>query len=237
MIHEELIIKLKEAGFYHFGTGVETFSDKLLKTQSINKKAISEADQHMVIQALLKHGFSPSVNLILFIPESTIDDIMNTMKTATEYMLKGIQIAVTPLLRPNAGSGIWELITKGLTPIKAKYAEWINPETNEIFKYPLYCIPLNEQLANFIEQFDIREYEDMENISRGEQERITSIAKWKSKVVPRPVTALSVFITLSRYLERYDMVEYFEKAVFEILGRNLKSNPNQSLEAKESLIL
>ena len=41
------------------------------------------------------------------------------MKRATEYMLKGTQIAVTPLLRPQEGSGINELIIKGLTPIKA----------------------------------------------------------------------------------------------------------------------
>jgi len=191
----------------------------------------------MVIQGLLKHGFSPSVNLILFIPESSIDDIMTTMKIATEYMLQGIQIAMTPLLRPHQGSGIHELITKGLTPIKAKYAEWTNPETGEIFKYPLYCIPLNKQLADFIEQFEIKEFEDMEKISKAEQERITSIAKWKSKVVPRPVTALSVFITLSRFLDRYDMVEYFEKAVFEILGRNINSKSKDSLQAKESLIL
>ena len=131
-LHDDLIIKLKEAGFYHFGTGVETFSDKLLKVQSINKK-ISEADQHMVINGLLKHGFSPSVNLILFFPESTVEDMYSTMKTATEYMLKGVQIAMTPLLRPNPGSGIHELITKGLTPIKAKWVEWKNPDTGKIW--------------------------------------------------------------------------------------------------------
>lgn len=236
-LHDELIIKLKKAGFYHFGTGVETFSDKLLRVQSINKKAISEADQHMVINGLLKHGFSPSVNLILFIPESTIEDMFNTMKTATEYMLQGVQIAMTPLLRPQPGSGIHELITKGLTPIKAKYAEWKNPENGEIFKYPLYCIPLDKKIAQFIEEFDIKEFEDMERISGPEQERIVKMVKWKSKVVPRPVTALSVFITLSRFLDRYDYVEYFEKAVFEILGRNLNAKPGESLQAKESLIL
>ena len=32
------------------------------------------------------------------------------MKTATEYMLQGIQIAMTSLLRPQSGSGILELI-------------------------------------------------------------------------------------------------------------------------------
>ena len=77
----------------------------------------------------------------------------------------------------------------------------------------------------------------MERISGPEQERIVKMVKWKSKVVPRPVTALSVFITLSRFLDRYDYVEYFEKAVFEILGRNLSAKPGESLQAKESLIL
>ena len=118
--------------------------------EKINKKGnVSEADQHMVIKGLLKHGFSPSVNIILFVPESSIDDMYFVMKTATEYMLRGCQIAMTPLLRPNAGSGIHELIKKGLTPIKAKYAEWLNPETNKIFKYPLYCIPLDKKLEGW----------------------------------------------------------------------------------------
>ena len=162
---------------------------------------------------------------------------VSKMKIATEYMLKGVQIAMTPLLRPHPGSGIHELITKGLTPIKAKYAEWINPETKEVFKYPLYCIPLNKQLADFIEEFEIKEFEDMERISKSEQERIVKIAKWESNVVPRPITALSVFITLARFLDRYDMVEYFEKSVFEILNRNVKNKSSESLQAKESLIL
>jgi len=63
------------------------------------------------------------------------------------------------------------------------------------------------------------------------------MVKWKSGVIPRPVQALSVFITLARFLERYDWVEYFEKAVFEILGRNNYVSKENSLEAKESLIL
>ena len=71
---------------------------------------VSEKDQHMVIQGLLKHGFSPSVNIILFIPEKNLDELFYVMKTATEYMLQGTQIAMSPLLRPQKGSGINELI-------------------------------------------------------------------------------------------------------------------------------
>ena len=46
----------------------------------------------------------------------------------------------------------------------------------------------------------------MERISKGEQERIIKMVGWESKVVPRPITALSVFITLSRFLEKYDAI-------------------------------
>ena len=237
-LHDELIKKLKKAGFYHFGTGVETFAERLLKVSSINKKGnVSEKDQHMVIQGLLDHGFSPSVNIILFIPEQTIDELFYVMKTATEYMLKGTQIAMTPLLRPQEGSGIYELIKKGLTPIKAKYVEWLDPDTKETFKYPLYCIPLDKQLAGFIEQFNIKEYGDMIRLSQGEQKRIVERSGWNSKVVPRPVTALAVFITLSRFLKKDDWVQFFENAVYEILGRNNYIGAQKKLLEKESLVL
>ena len=141
------------------------------------------------------------------------------MKTATEYMLQGIQIAMTPLLRPQSGSGILELIDKGLTPIKAKYSEWIDPETKEVFKYPLYCIPQDKHIADYIEHFDIKDYEGMVVLSKIEQEKIVKKAGWTSKVVPRPVTALAVFISLSKYLKKNEWVKYFEDAVYEILAR------------------
>ena len=79
---------------------------------------------------------------------------------------------MTPLLRPQSGSGILELIDKGLTPIKAKYSEWIDPETKEVFKYPLYCIPQDKNIADYIEQFDIKDYEGMVVLSKIEQEKI-----------------------------------------------------------------
>ena len=97
------------------------------------------------------------------------------------------------------------LLKKGLTPIKAKYSEWINPETKEVFKYPIYCIPLEKKLEDFIEQFEIKEYEDMIRLSHDEQESLVKRSGWDSKVVPRPVTALSVFITLSKFFKREGM--------------------------------
>jgi len=237
-LHDDLIIRLKKAGFYHFGTGVETFAERLLMVPSINKKGnVSEKDQHLVIQGLLKYGFSPSVNVILFVPETTIEELFHVMKVSTEYMLKGTQIAMTPLLRTHEGAGITEIIKKGLTPIKASYAQWSDPVTKEVFKHPLYAIPLNKQLADFIKQFNIKEYDDMERISKVEQDRIVKKSGWDSKVVPRPVTALAVFITLSKYLKKDDWAEYFENSVYKILSRNNYASAEDGLLAKESLVL
>jgi len=237
-LHDDLIIRLKKAGFYHFGTGVETFAERLLMVPSINKKGnVSERDQHLVIQGLLKYGFSPSVNIILFVPETTIEELFHVMKVSTEYMLKGTQIAMTPLLRTHEGAGITELIKKGLTPIKASYSEWTDPVSKEVFKHPLYAIPLNKQLADFIKQFKIKEYDDMERISKVEQDKIVQKSGWESKVVPRPVTALAVFITLSKYLKKDDWAEYFENSVYKILSRNNYVSGEDGLLAKESLVL
>ena len=198
-----MLRKLRKAGFYHFGTGVETFAERLLTVQSINKKGnVSEADQHMVIKGLLEHGFSPSVNIILFVPEQTLDELFYTMKVSTEYMLQGTQIAMAPLLRPQAGAGIMELIDKGLTDVKAKYIDWVDPDTKKVFKHPLYCIPNDKKIAAFIEHFKIEEYDDMVKLSEGEQNRIIKECGWKSKVIPRTVTALSVFISISKFMKK-----------------------------------
>ena len=105
-------------------------------------------------------------------PPEVIVPVVQVMKVSTEYMLRGTQIAMTPLLRTHEGAGITEQIKKNLTPIKARYAEWVNPVTKEVFKHPLYAIPLNKQLADFIKQFDIKEYDDMERISKDEQDKI-----------------------------------------------------------------
>ena len=38
---------------------------------------------------------------------------------------------MAPLLRPQAGAGIMELIDKGLTDVKAKYIDWVDPDTKK----------------------------------------------------------------------------------------------------------
>tara|TARA_B100000315_G_scaffold99404_1_gene91450 strand:- start:622 stop:1740 length:1119 start_codon:yes stop_codon:yes gene_type:complete len=214
-VNSDLIDVLVEAGFYHFGIGVESFSDRLLRSPSINKKAFTEKDAHMVISALLEAGLSPSINIILFVPEATVDEIVYTMKALTNYILKGCQVAMTPLMRPNPGSPIYYQ-----NDIDIVNAKWVNPHNNRIVFYPSYCVPNDKKIAEVVNKFRIREFKDMAKIADIEQDKIIKSLSWNPSVVPRTITALSVFLAVSKLLDRYDMVKFFKETVCEILTRN-----------------
>ena len=77
----------------------------------------------------------------------------------------------------------------------------------------------------------------MIRLSHDEQENIVKKSGWDSKVVPRPVTALSVFITLSKFLKEKEWVKYFENAAYQILAKNDYAGAKSQLLAKENLVL
>ena len=67
-------------------------------------------------------------------------------------------------------------------------------------------------------------------------EIVSAKSGWNAKVVPRTITALAVFITLSKYLRKNDWVQYFEKAVYKILARNNYVATGDNLVEKENLV-
>jgi hypothetical protein len=68
-----------------------------------------------------------------------------------------------------------------------------------------------------------------------ESDKIMKSLLWDTTDVPRPIQALSVFITVSKILDRYDMVEYFEKAVDALLQRNAKADVPEEYTARLNL--
>ncbi len=248
-VNKPLIKILMEAGFHHFGMGVESFSDRLLHTDSLNKRATTVNDANMVIAEQLKVGMSPQMNIILFIPETTVEEFFQVMQMTTEWILKGAQISLVPLMQPNPGSGIYEKIQNGMSDIEIEWGNWVNPHNGRTVSWPLYCRPRDQQLAALIDKFELRDYKDMARFSKSESDKIMKNLSWDTDDVPRPIQALSIFITVSKLLDRYDMVEYFESAVEALLQRNAKADLSkkdvarknlkdlQDLPAKEGLIL
>ena len=75
--NDELLTLYKKAGFYHFGLGVESGSNKTLK--SIDKR-ITESEIIQVVDALTKHKFQATFNFIGGFPNETVEEYKKTLK-------------------------------------------------------------------------------------------------------------------------------------------------------------
>ena len=77
---------MEKASFLSIGLGVETFSDRLLKCPSINKKGLTSADSLKVIDAMLSTKIVPQINIIIGIPESTPDELADTLTVLNVFL-------------------------------------------------------------------------------------------------------------------------------------------------------
>ena len=90
----ELLRAMKKAGFVMVSLGVESFSDNILKAPSIDKKVT--ADIHRTaIDGLLEQGITPQLNIIGLPPETTKDDLWQTISESVAYAERGAQLALT----------------------------------------------------------------------------------------------------------------------------------------------
>tara|TARA_B100000315_G_scaffold240768_1_gene260924 strand:- start:245 stop:820 length:576 start_codon:yes stop_codon:yes gene_type:complete len=87
----------KKAGFYHFALGVESGSNKTLK--SINKQ-ITTDQIFDVINSLVKHKFQSTYNFIAGFPNETIEDYKETLRTIY-YIFEKCKYMVYPIPAPS----------------------------------------------------------------------------------------------------------------------------------------
>lgn len=205
-IRWDLLDLMAKSGFHSIGMGVETFSDRLLQVPSINKVGITSEDCCLVIEALLSKGILPQINLIIGIPEATVDELFQSMMIGADYMLKGCQVAVTALLEAIPGA---PLLNE--TGYKIISDRWVNPETNKKLDIVNYVVPNDPELASIIHK--------LESESAKELAKIKAKSPWQQNSVPRFLTGLAFFITFSKLLNRPDMVQYFEKILTQLLDR------------------
>ena len=82
---DEYLKLFKKAGFYHFGLGVESGSNKTLR--SINKQ-ITTAEIYKVVDKLVKFKFEATYNFIAGFPHETVDDYKETLRTIHDIFEK-----------------------------------------------------------------------------------------------------------------------------------------------------
>ena len=200
-VNTELLEKIKKAGFHNLGFGVETFSESLLKGPSINKMGVTVKDCLKVLDAVLDQGIVPQIFLILGIPESTADDLIQTMDTALEYIKKGCDMAVTPYMRVFPGSPMSQ--KEGYNVC---YEEWTHPETGETILIADKFIPSDPKIAEVAEH--------IETVAQKEMERIKNREGWDKTILPKSLVGMSRFIAVAKILERDELYEKYNEYVY-----------------------
>lgn len=203
-IRWSLLEAMKGAGFDNTGLGIESFSDRLLKTPSINKVGVTVEDYRRVLDALLKTGIIPIIFIIVGIPESTIQELIETMYSTIEYFKKGADISVTARLRVNPGSPLC-----GLGGYETSSKTWKNPVTGDTIVIEDYFIPRDKKLASVLGKIEEAAVAELENIKRQRG--------WSKTLFPKSLIGITTFIATAKLINRQDVADNIARIMNEIL--------------------
>ena len=96
---DEMFYWMKKANWRRLNIGIESFSQKVLREMG---KRCTPKENHDALKLAKKHGIQTFMNFIMTTPETTLDDIQETVKGAKFYAEDsfynaGITLAVKPL--------------------------------------------------------------------------------------------------------------------------------------------
>lgn len=184
-LDDELLLSLKSANFKFIILGVESFSSKIIHDMN---KSYKEQDYRKIakqnISKMLDIGICPLMNLILFYPTSSIEDIKQTIEHSINLVEIGARLTVYSYVEAYSGSKIVDEM-KG----NVKYVpENINGET---YEFPLIIEP---------EQKEVRVL-----AAKALELRKELLEFYKNKyrygeTVPHPLFGLSLFISVYKIL-------------------------------------
>jgi radical SAM superfamily enzyme YgiQ (UPF0313 family) len=194
-INLTLIELLAKAGFQTFGLGVETFSDRLLKSESINKIGVNRNDCINVLDSMLAGNLVPQINIIIGIPESTETELLDTIKIAVDYTKKGCLIAVTNRIFVVPGSPLY-YNKKEIAHID--YRE--NPFTHEKIEITRYAIPYSDILKKVVN--------NLEKVAKIELKGMVTNTKWETSTPPKLIVCLSYFAAITKILDDTELHNY-----------------------------
>ena len=131
-VNEKLIETVAKAGFESISVGVETFTDRIITSPSINKAGYQSKHAQDVLNTMINHGIVPQVNVILGVPEYTVEDLLTTVDVALEFIIKGCDLSLSRQLLALPGAPVYE---SGMYEVA--YDKWTHPSGKEV-KIPDY---------------------------------------------------------------------------------------------------
>jgi hypothetical protein len=100
---EERLTAMRMAGFRVLGFGIENFSPAVL--EEFNKKHIVSYIEPVLTKAL-QLGITPFLDLILTSPRCHIEDLAETIRQASRWLLAGCEIGMYPYVIPFSGAAM-----------------------------------------------------------------------------------------------------------------------------------
>jgi len=207
-VNVELIKTVKAAGFGSISVGVETFTDRVIVSPSINKAGYKSKHAQAVLNCMIDNGIVPQVNVILGVPEYTVDDLLVTIDVALDFIIKGCDLSLSRQLLALPGAPIYE---SGM--YKVVYDKWTHPSGKEV-KIPDYFIPNDPKVAYAMEHFDVE--------ARKELDKVIKKMNWGDKNPPKRVIAISAVAVLPRLLGRDDLSPKYYKILDDVLAGKLR---------------
>jgi len=198
---------MAKAGFMSIGTGVETFCDRLLKAPSVNKPAVTQVISRSVIDAMLAAGLVPQTNIMMGVPEYTVDELAETMEISVDNIRKGCDVATTRVMFAYPGAPLFEA---GTYPVK--YRTWTNPWTGQVAEISDYFIPHDPLLARVMTRYDAAAEAELEKVMR---ER-----GWEGKIAHKRVVNVTSMMAVAKMIGKHDLAARFEGFLDELLDRS-----------------
>ena len=217
-LNHNLVKTMKNAGFHNVSLGVESFSEKLMKAPSINKAGMTAENCKLVLEGFFEHGLYATINLILLIPESEPEDLLNTLYTAVEYMDKPVQISTSNVMRMFPGAPIYYSNDYNTVDVNVK-----NELNGKNIRIPVYCEPQNKSLRGLLKILETKE-ESVAKAFRIEKGIDTN------KMLPRAVLTLLLFRLVAKYLKDNELLQLINNKLDTMVTASILGNSQSFLD-------
>lgn len=198
-INHEILRAMSRVRFHNVSLGIETFCDRLTRGPSINKKNITNKHIHILLEELMKYGLYPTINLILGVPETTVDELLDTIRQTLRYTDRPCQISVNDRMRAFPGADIF-----GLESYPTAGTIWKNPLSDRTTYIPEYYVPHDKKVAEIIERL-----EDATKIELEDFKVSNHVAEYA--LIPRIAIALCSFKAIAKMLNENELLQSVNK--------------------------
>lgn len=197
-VDSDFIKLLYAAGFHSISLGVESFSDRLRATPVMNKKGFSGDQVFNVIQEMIDAGITPQVNIILFIPDTTREEIMYNMQCGIKVMNMGCTIAVTTHLLSVPGAPCYNN-----ADYPHELIEITSAITGKSIPVSKHFIPKDPFIARTADQY--------QQAFNAEQESFLKRNAWPFETVHKSMLGIISFIAIADLLGEGDQAMQWRK--------------------------